>query len=89
MFLRKLLISSFKPIFAGFLLITLTQCGFKPLYIHDHTVLSEHYMNDLGLIELGPLPNREGQILRNAILDHIQPYAHKHKNILFKNEFEH
>lgn len=79
MSLRKLLTSWFNPKYLSLLLcLLLANCGFQPLHVDNHAQSDHRFIHDLGLIEIGHLPEREGQILRNAILDQIQSYQGKH-----------
>ena len=52
-------------------LISLTGCGFQPLYGPGFAGETEK----LGLIKIARINNREGQILRNCLLDILNPYG--------------
>ena len=47
---------------------TLGACGYKPLYGQRGVI-----RRDMGQVRIQPIPNREGQVLRNALLDRINP----------------
>jgi LPS-assembly lipoprotein len=54
---------------AALLLLMLAGCGFRPLY---GTHASDPYVGpELGSIYIAPLPDRDGQLVRNALLDAI------------------
>ncbi len=46
----------------------LSACGYKPLYGKSGVI-----QQDMAQVRVGQIPNREGQILRNALLDRINP----------------
>lgn len=51
----------------------LTGCGFKPMYTTSST---EPALQDrFSTIEVGPIEDRTGQILRNHLLDSLNPYG--------------
>ena len=57
------------PVFTGmmyivFLLVTLSACGFQPLY-------KKHTVENLPNIEVANIQNREGQALRNILIDNL------------------
>ncbi len=53
-------------------LATVNACGFQPLYgdINEATAATEE---ELARIQIGNIPDREGQMLRNALIDRLQP----------------
>lgn len=52
-----------------FLAMILTGCGFTPMY-GDHSALNgEGMQSTLNAIEISNIPDREGQYLRNALID--------------------
>jgi LPS-assembly lipoprotein len=55
-----------KPIFLPLILLSLTACGFTPLY-GEKTAGSHNA--ELAHIAVDMIPDREGQILRNDLLD--------------------
>lgn len=58
----------------GILSITLLSgCGFQPLYGRniDSTIGVETYLED---VAIGNIPNREGQLLRNLLIDKFYRY---------------
>jgi LPS-assembly lipoprotein len=50
------------------LAVGLSACGYKPLYGKSGVI-----RQDMSQVRVGQIPNREGQILRNALLDRINP----------------
>lgn len=74
MYQTKLSTLSFKIIrLAVFLnLIIATGCGFQPLYSHGGAN-SSHVLNQLARIQINPIENRTGQILRNFLQDKLTP----------------
>src|SRR5690242_7641602 len=56
---------------AALLLLALAGCGFRPLY---GTRAADPYVGpEMGGIYISPLPDRDGQLVRNALLDRIDP----------------
>ena len=49
-----------------------TGCGFQPLYSHGDGN-SSHVLNQLSGIQINPIENRTGQILRNFLQDKLTP----------------
>ena len=49
-----------------------TGCGFQPLYSHGGGN-SSHVLNQLSRIQINPIENRTGQILRNFLQDKLTP----------------
>ena len=74
MYQTKLSTLSFKIIrLAVFLnLVMATGCGFQPLYSHGDGN-SSHVLNQLSGIQINPIENRTGQILRNFLQDKLTP----------------
>ena len=74
MYQTKLSTLSFKIIrLAVFLnLVIATGCGFQPLYSHG-SGNSSHVVNQLSRIQISPVENRTGQILRNFLQDKLTP----------------
>ena len=74
MYQTKLSTLSFRIIrLAVFLnLIIATGCGFQPLYSHG-SGNSSHVVNQLSRIQISPIENRTGQILRNFLQDKLTP----------------
>lgn len=59
---------------AGLVLAGLPGCGFRPLYgTTDGVALSE----TLSQVEIGPIKDRLGQQVRNALLDRVSPSGHR------------
>jgi len=56
---------------AAFLLLALAGCGFRPLY-GTHSS-DPHVTSDLSSIYIRPLPDREGQLVHNALLVRFNP----------------
>ncbi len=52
-----------------FLSISISACGFTPLYGDQNSKASSSAENNLNNIEIALIPNREGQFLRNALVD--------------------
>lgn len=74
MYQIKLSTLSFKIIRLAvfFNLIMATGCGFQPLYSHG-SGNSSHVLNQLSRIQINPVENRTGQILRNLLQDKLTP----------------
>lgn len=54
----------------------LAACGFQPVYTRQATALGEMGPTaDLHATEIGTIQNRRGQILRNLLLDRMNPYG--------------
>lgn len=51
--------------------VSLTACGFRPLY-GDHSVSAVSTV-DLAAVQIDLIRDREGQMLRNELLDRFQP----------------
>lgn len=55
----------------------LTGCGFRPLYQETGNVFADGQSRDigpqLGLIRVAPIQDRSGQLLRNNLLDLLNP----------------
>ena len=49
-----------------------TGCGLQPLYSHG-SGNSSHVVNQLSRIQISPIENRSGQILRNFLQDKLTP----------------
>jgi len=54
-------------------LLSLAACGFKPLYEAGGS--SEAMQEQLSAIDVGPIPDRIGQIMRNRLLDRLNVSA--------------
>src|SRR6201996_5580011 len=62
--------SSFKAV-AGFaLLLCLAACGFEPMY-GAHSAATEAVDTALPNIDIGNIPDRDGQYLRNLLIDRL------------------
>lgn len=66
--------SSFRPYrFAAWLValaltgVMVSACGYRPLYGQTSAQTNGHTVADLAAIEIKPIPNREGQMMRNAL----------------------
>lgn len=55
------------------LLLSLTACGFHPLYGRGETAGAAPTSNQLARIRIDRIPDRLGQELHNALLDRITP----------------
>ena len=53
------------------LLLALTSCGFNPLYDSSRCAS----VPELELIKIEQIPDREGQILKNYLIDNLTPYG--------------
>ncbi len=51
----------------------LSACGFEPLY--GETRGSVAVNDDLAAIEIGEIPDRLGRVVRNGLLDRLNPYG--------------
>ncbi len=56
---------------ALFCLFALTACGFTPLYGQNSAADNTTIKSNLNNIEIAIIPNREGQFLRNALIDNF------------------
>lgn len=65
--------SWFKSLSAALLVagLSLAGCGFSPLY--GERSASSVATPELAAIQIDSIPNREGQIVRNSLLDKMQP----------------
>jgi len=54
-------------------LTALAGCGFKPLYGSGGATHAPAVAGQFAQIEIPPLPNETGQILRNMLIDEIHP----------------
>ena len=59
---------------AGFALI-LTGCGFQPLYGAKSGAKQSASVTTMAAIDVAPITDRAGQVLRNGLLDRITPRA--------------
>lgn len=50
---------------------SLSGCGFEPMYASGGSKVAQtgEVQGDLALVEIGNIPNRDGQYLRNALID--------------------
>ena len=62
--------SSFKSLYSLLLLLG-TGCGFQPLYQSDSMQIND----DISLIKISTIADRDGQILRNYLLDMFNPFG--------------
>lgn len=53
------------------LLLALPACGFTPLYGNGGAAQHEDVRAQLGSIHIASIPNREGQYLRNLLIDRL------------------
>ncbi len=51
----------------------LAGCGFKPMYGDNATATSPSVMDKMATIDIRPIPDRLGQIVRNELVDAITP----------------
>jgi len=58
--------------------IIIVSCGFSPLYGQKPTTNNASVKSNLSQIEIGIIPNREGQFLRNELIDRF--YINGHPN---------
>lgn len=65
----------------GFGLIS-SGCGFEPLY-GDRAGETPTRL-ELAAVEVGPIPERLGQQVRNALVDRLNPGAEPHRSIALK-----
>ncbi len=63
-------------IFLFSMLIQLTACGFSPMHGKYSAANSQTVQNDLSQIYIENIPNREGQFLRNALIDRFYQNGH-------------
>jgi LPS-assembly lipoprotein len=66
-----------KAIFVALVTVTVAACGFHPLYGKRSTDPS--LGPELGSIYVSPLPDRDGQLVRNALLDRLNPKGEPHQ----------
>lgn len=71
--------SSFKYFASLLVLMSATGCGFQPLYQSDSIQIKD----EASLIKISVISDREGQILRNYLLDSLNPYGEP-KNPLYR-----
>lgn len=62
-----------RPAAAVLCLLALAGCGFRPLY--GKNSYDPGVTDKLATIEVAPLPDRQGQLLRNALLTDLNPYG--------------
>lgn len=67
--------SSFKALFAVAALMMLAACGFEPMY-GTHSAQSEAATTALPNIEIANIPDRDGQYLRNLLMDRLYQHGH-------------
>ncbi len=53
--------------------LTLSNCGFKPLYGRHSSTANTGMIDRLATIRINPIANRVGQQLRNRLLDRMNP----------------
>lgn len=58
-----------KVLLLVFAVLILTACGFQPVYGTGGGVRSSAVENHLAQVEIGSIPDRDGQYLRNALID--------------------
>jgi LPS-assembly lipoprotein len=64
----KIMIRKFAFAFALVFCLSTASCGFEPMYgVNRNTPVGAE--ENLARIEIGNIPNREGQYLRNALID--------------------
>jgi LPS-assembly lipoprotein len=66
--LRKAIVSSFVGLWAG---LTLTACGFQPLYSQNDSGIGAH--DYLRQIEISPMEKRLGQVVFNSLAAELTP----------------
>ena len=61
----------------GFLIATLilAACGFQPLYGGGQGVMDGAVMADMAAVRIAPISDRVGQIVRNDLLDRLNPFG--------------
>jgi LPS-assembly lipoprotein len=55
--------------------LALPGCGFQPMYGGSGATSAPAVMDQLGRIHVKPIPDRLGQVVRNELLDVINPYG--------------
>jgi LPS-assembly lipoprotein len=55
--------------------IIVAACGFQPLYGSSQGVLSGAVVEDLAAVRITAIPDRVGQIVRNDLLDRLNPFG--------------
>ena len=53
--------------------LSVAGCGFKPMYGDNATAASPAVMDRMGTIDIRPIPDRLGQVVRNELIDAITP----------------
>ena len=53
----------------------LTACGFQPMYANNPVSETVSVTTGFSEVEIGNIPDRNGQILRNRLVDRMQPYG--------------
>lgn len=66
-----------RPIFVLALCALVAACGFEPLYGERRDV---NVVSELSAVRIAPIPDRAGQILRNFLLDQLNPYGRSESN---------
>ena len=56
---------------AALLCATLTACGFSPVYAPTDDAAPQSVFNDFATIQIDPISQRIGQILRNELIDRL------------------
>lgn len=68
--------SLLRKIFVSFVLICLTACGFRPLYVGKGTndsISGKQLTEDMAAVFIDEIPDRTGQILHRFLIDGITP----------------
>lgn len=68
--------SSFRTLAAGAVLLAVSACGFRPLYAppaEDRSGQSVYAFDAMQAVEIGLIPDRSGQYLRNKLVRLIHP----------------
>jgi len=65
-----MLLSKFKIFSTSVMLLGLSACGFQPLYSPQI-----HTTQDMADVKIATISDRDGQVLRNHLLDLLNPYG--------------
>ena len=80
--------SSFKITFLVALMLSMTACGFRPLYAppsENADIQGVRAFDELQRVAISNIPDREGQYLRNALVRLLHPNGRRGKTLYILN----
>lgn len=80
--------SSYKITFLAVLMLTISACGFRPLYAppsEDTKIQGVYAFDELQRVVISNIPDREGQYLRNALVRHLHPNGRRGEALFVLN----